>query len=165
MGFGVNLPSVRALAIAVTVLALLRAAAAQPAPPARTVASGYVGVDACAGCHQEVARTWRATAHARALSRLTRAEAASAACRACHATGAAPAGRSELASVQCEACHGAGADYAPDDVMRDQPLARALGLRDLSTPALRAAACNRCHARATRLAPFDPEAACQRIRH
>ena len=152
----------RAFAILVTVLALLRVVSAQPAA---APASGSIGVDACAGCHQEIAKNWRGTAHARALSRLTRAEAASAACRACHATGAAPAGRSEFPGVQCEACHGAGADYAPDDVMRDRPLARALGLRDLSTPALRAAACNRCHARATRLAPFDPEAAWRRIAH
>jgi hypothetical protein len=133
--------------------------------PAAYPSSPTVGVDACAGCHQDIARTWRSTAHARALTSLTRAEAASSACRSCHATGAAPAGRSDLPGVQCEACHGAGADYAPDDVMRDPPLARALGLRDLSTPALRAAACNRCHVRSTRLAPFDPEAAWRRIAH
>ena len=146
----------RVLAVAVVALAV---------PPAAYPDSPYVGAEACAACHQEIARSWRATAHARALASLTRAEAASSACRGCHATGAAPAGRSELAGVQCEACHGAGIDYAPDDVMRDPALARALGLRDLSTPALRAAACNRCHARSTRLTPFDPEAAWQRIRH
>lgn len=133
--------------------------------PSAYPSSPYTGVDGCAGCHQEIAKSWRTTAHARALAVLTRAEAASAACRACHATGAAPAGRSELPGVQCEACHGAGVDYSADDVMRDRPLARALGLRDLSTPALRAAVCNRCHARSTRLAPFDPDAAWRRMGH
>ncbi len=132
-----------------------------------TAASPYLGVDGCAGagCHEEIARSWRATAHARPRAKLSREESASAACRGCHATGDAPAGRSDLAGVQCEACHGAGADYALDDVMRDPALARALGLRDLSTPERRAALCMRCHARGTRLAPFDPEAAWRRIAH
>src|SRR5689334_7877155 len=109
------------------------------------VASPYVGADACATCHAEIAAGWRQTAHARALASLSAAEAASPRCRACHATGDAPLADAPLDGVQCEACHGAGLDYAPDDVMRDPALARALGLRDLSTSARRAAACMRCH--------------------
>jgi hypothetical protein len=139
---------------------LLLAAAAEDKP-----ASPFVGADACATCHADVAASWRATAHARALARLDRREAASPRCRSCHATGEAPLGRSDLPGVQCEACHGAGADYAADDLMRDPALARALGLRDLSTPARRAAVCMRCHRAATRLAPFDPERAWKAIAH
>lgn len=125
----------------------------------------FIGADACGQCHAEIAASWRTTAHSRALARLGRREASSARCRSCHATGEAPLGRSDLPGVQCEACHGAGADYAPDDVMRDPALARALGLRDLATPARRAAVCMRCHRAATRLAPFDPEQAWQTIAH
>ena len=79
-------------------------------------------------------------------------------CLACHGTGDAPAGEAIAVEVGCEACHGAGAAYAEDDLMRDRPLALALGMADLSTPALRAAACAGCHARATRERAFDPTA-------
>jgi hypothetical protein len=61
--------------------------------------------------------------------------------------------------VGCEACHGAGAAYAEDDVMRDRPVAQALGLADASTAAARAAMCAPCHRASTRGAPFDPAAA------
>lgn len=141
------------------VLAVI-ALSASPAPR-----SPYLGADACATCHKDVTASWRKTAHARALDRLSQRDAASPACRSCHATGDAPAGRSELPGVQCEACHGAGADYVPDDVMRDVRLARELGLRDLSTAAARARVCMRCHRRATRSTPFDPEEAWRLIAH
>lgn len=141
------------------------AVAAALVRPAAADAPRYVGVDRCGQCHAEIAAGWRKTAHSRALAPLSRREASSPRCRACHATGDAPLGRSDLPGVQCEACHGAGADYAADDLMRDRPLARALGLRDLSTPARRAAVCMRCHRAVTRLAPFDPEAAWKQIAH
>lgn len=147
-----------------SLLVLVALAAVRPAA-AEAPAGRFLGVDACGRCHAEIAASWRKTAHSRALARLDRREAASPRCRACHATGDAPLGRSDLPGVQCEACHGAGADYAPDDVMRDRVLALALGLRDLATPARRAAVCMRCHRAATRLTPFDPEAAWGRIAH
>ncbi len=150
---------------AVLRLMLLAAIAAARPAAADAPASRFVGIDHCATCHAEIAAGWRKTAHSRALARLSRREASSPRCRACHATGDAPLGRSDLPGVQCEACHGAGADYAPDDVMRDRALARALGVRDLSTPARRAALCMRCHRAATRLAPFDPERAWKTIAH
>lgn len=146
-------------------LLLLCLAMAAALPAAAEAPAGFLGADACGQCHAEIAASWRKTAHSRALARLTRREAAAPRCRSCHATGEAPLGRSDLPGVQCEACHGPGADYAPDDVMRDLPLARALGLRDLSTPARRAALCMRCHRAATRLAPFDPERAWTTIAH
>jgi hypothetical protein len=79
-------------------------------------------------------------------------------CLACHGTGEAPAGPAIAVEVGCEACHGAGAAYSPDDVMRDRPVAVALGLADVPTPTARAALCNQCHARATRSRVFDPTA-------
>ena len=42
--------------------------------------------------------------------------------------------------------------------MRNRPVARALGLADVSTPKARAAVCAQCHARRTRGTPFDPTA-------
>jgi len=134
--------------------------------PAEADAPGrFIGAAACGQCHAEIAASWAKTGHSRALARLGRREATSPRCRSCHATGDAPLGRSDLPGVQCEACHGPGADYAPDDLMRDRALARALGLRDLDTPARRAAVCMRCHRAATRLAPFDPEQAWKTIAH
>jgi hypothetical protein len=144
---------------------LLIASAIAVVQPVAAGKSPYIGVDACGQCHAEIAAGWRKTAHSRALASLTRREAASPRCRSCHATGDAPLGRSELPGVQCESCHGAGADYAPDDIMRDPALAHALGLRDLSTPARRAAMCARCHRAAIRLQPFDSEEAWKEIAH
>jgi hypothetical protein len=86
-------------------------------------------------------------------------------CLGCHSTGEAPAGRPYFSGVQCEACHGAGAGYAADDLMRDPPLAAELGLRPLAAAEARAALCASCHHVTTRLAPFDPVAGWQRIRH
>jgi hypothetical protein len=105
---------------------------------------------------------WQATPHAITKRRL--ATPPPARCLACHGTGEAPAGPAIAVEVGCEACHGAGAAYAEDDIMRDPPVARALGLADLSTPAARAAACAPCHARGTRGAPFDPAAPVHPVR-
>lgn len=111
----------------------------------------WVGSATCGSCHPDQLASWQKTPHARAADRLgarprTR-------CLACHGTGDAPAGKAAFLEVGCEACHGAGGHYAEDDVMRDRPLARALGLRDLSTEARVTALCEGCHRGAgTRLA-------------
>lgn len=137
-----------ALAIA-TFIALL--AAASTALAARR---DFVGSATCGTCHPQVLAAWRATPHARAATSLGPKPAAR--CLACHGTGDAPAGRAYFAEVGCEACHGAGAHYATDDLMRNRPLALALGLVDLTVPATRAAVCARCHAStSTRLRPVD----------
>jgi hypothetical protein len=148
--------------LALVVSALL--AAALDLPRAHGGRADYVGAQACKDCHADAFAAWEQSAHAttRAMDGAGRGRSA---CLACHTTGEAPAGPSWFAGVQCEACHGPGAGYASDDVMRNPTLARLLGLRDLSTPAARAALCAECHARATRLAPFDAEAAYRRIQH
>jgi hypothetical protein len=116
----------------------------------------WTGSAACGGCHPKELAAWQATPHARTRERFP--DKPPGRCLACHATGEAPAGPVVAVEVGCEACHGAGAAYADDDVMRDRPVALALGLVDVSTPKARAAVCAGCHARATRERPFDPTA-------
>jgi hypothetical protein len=143
----------RAPAHAPLLAALLLALCAMPAGASR---SDWIGSAACGACHPAELRAWRATAHATAATPLGARPAGR--CLACHGTGESPAGPTVEAAVGCEACHGAGAAYAPDDVMRDPVLARALGLRDVSTPGARARVCATCHQATTRLRPFDPQA-------
>lgn len=123
----------------------------------------FVGAKVCGSCHKQAYEVWARSAHATATDRLGKRTGRK--CLACHSTGDAPAGRAYFSGVQCEACHGGGAGYQHGDVMRNPTLARALGLRDLSTPEKRAALCNSCHQVRTRLKPFDPEAAYKTIKH
>jgi hypothetical protein len=116
----------------------------------------WTGSAACGTCHAAELAAWQATPHARTRERFPSRPASR--CLACHATGEAPAGPAIAVEVGCEACHGAGAAYATDDLMRDRPVALALGLTDVSTPQARAAVCAPCHRRATRGTPFDPTA-------
>jgi hypothetical protein len=100
----------------------------------------YVGVEACGKCHSAAMTAWQASAHATSSTAAvlgTRVN--DAACLVCHGTGDGASARARLAGVECEACHGGGAAYAFDDVMRDLPLARAVGLRDARQ------SCARCH--------------------
>jgi hypothetical protein len=149
-----------ALALPLAVAVTARAASERAEPD-----SAYLGSEACGGCHAAELAAWRAGPHARASESLRGDERGDRRCQACHATGAAPAGRAVLPGVGCEACHGAGAAYAPEDVMRDPTLARALGLLALDTPARRGRVCGGCHVTRTRLAPFDAESAWRRIGH
>jgi hypothetical protein len=153
----------RALAVLALVASAILIAALDPTR-AHGGRADYVGAPACKDCHAEAYAAWQQSAHA-ATALGASGVSRSRACLACHSTGEAPAGKPWFAGVQCEACHGPGAGYASDDVMRNPTLARLLGLRDLSTPAARAALCAECHASATRLAPFDAEAAYRRIQH
>ncbi len=119
----------------------------------------WVGSARCGRCHPAELAAWKTTPHATTARRWTTTP-PPAKCLACHGTGEAPAGVAIAVEVGCEACHGSGADYAEDDIMRDPPVSRALGLVDLSTPKLRAAVCARCHvaSRRTRASLFDPTA-------
>jgi hypothetical protein len=154
----------RILAAGALALPAGRIAAAAPASVAAVAPPGYVGAAVCGSCHAEALAVWRASGHARAAAGLDAAERERRSCQACHGTGDAPAAPSSP-GVECEACHGAGRDYAAADVMRDPSLARALGLRDLATPAARAALCTTCHDAASSRAPFDLDAAWRRIAH
>jgi hypothetical protein len=131
-------------------------------PPALASPRDFTGSTACGACHPKELAAWQATPHATTRNRFSGRPPAR--CLGCHATGEAPAGPAVALEVGCEACHGAGAAYAIDDLMRDPPVAHALGLADLSTPKLREVACQTCHARATRSRAFDPTAAVHPIR-
>lgn len=145
-------------------LSIAVAAVAVSAATALAAEADFVGAKACKSCHSDVYDSWSRTRHAKAAESLG-ASASSRRCQACHDTGDAPAGAAYFRGVQCESCHGAGAGYAPDDVMRNRSLARLLGLRDLSTPALRATLCQSCHSASTRIAPFDADTAWKSIAH
>jgi hypothetical protein len=111
----------------------------------------WIGSAACGACHQAEYAAWKTTPHATTAKRFAQQK-PEARCLACHGTGEAPAGPAIAVEVGCEACHGAGAAYAEDDVMRDAPVARALGL-----VSARGTACTACHMRPTRGA-FDDKA-------
>jgi hypothetical protein len=148
----------------IAVHSLLLAAVVLAARGARAAPADYVGQATCASCHATAQKAWLASAHARASSpEVLGRRAKDAACLTCHATG--EGARTLLPGVQCEACHGAGAAYAAaEDVMRDRPLARALGLRDLSRDP--GAVCARCHSGGgTRAARFDAATAWKKIAH
>ena len=114
----------------------------------------WTGTAACGACHPKELAAWQATPHANTRARFEGRP--QAVCLGCHGTGDAPAGAAVAVEVGCEACHGAGAAYGEADIMRDRPVALALGMVDLSQPKLRAAMCNTCHARRTKSSPFDP---------
>ena len=140
-------PAVLVLAIAIVIAIGARADSAR---------NDWTGSAACGTCHSAQLAAWKLTAHATTAKWFTAKPEAK--CLACHGTGEAPAGPTIAVEVGCESCHGAGAAYAEDDLMRDLPVARALGLADLSTPKARAAVCMQCHLRQTRGKPFDPTA-------
>ena len=135
------------------VLALVLVLLADPALASRR---DWTGSGACGKCHPQELAAWQSTPHAQTRARFdTRPQGR---CLACHGTGEAPAGEAVAVEVGCEACHGAGAAYGEDDIMRDRPVALALGMADTSTPKTRAAVCAPCHARSTRGKAFDPTA-------
>lgn len=116
----------------------------------------WTGSAACGACHPKELAAWQTTPHATTRSRFTAKPQGQ--CLGCHGTGEAPAGPAVAVEVGCEACHGAGAAYAEDDLMRDRPVALALGMIDLANPKIRTATCNACHVRRTKSTPFDPTA-------
>jgi len=116
----------------------------------------WTGSAACGKCHPAELAAWQTTAHAQTRTRFPGKPEAR--CLGCHGTGDAPAGPVIAVEVGCEACHGAGAAYAFDDVMRDRPVAIAMGMVDLATPKARSALCATCHQRATKDTSFDDSA-------
>lgn len=140
---------------AALLLSLLVVATAQAGP------RDYVGSAACGSCHPQALAVWEKTAHARAGDPAVLGKRArDGACLTCHGTGEGVSAKTLRPGVGCEACHGGGVAYAVDDVMRDLPLSRSLGLR-----ADAASTCQRCHRARTAPGTFDPVAGWQRIAH
>jgi DNA-binding beta-propeller fold protein YncE len=151
----------------------------------------YLGVRACARCHEAEAAGnqyghWLGTAHAKAWAALATPEARAIArlsgitdepqrapvCLGCHATAAdaepweRDAGFRVEDGVQCEMCHGPGSEYADDAVMRDPEAARRAGLRKFTKRD-----CQVCHyvkgshASIHHKPPLDVEAAWRVLAH
>lgn len=138
---------------------LVVALAALVALAGRAAASrrDWTGTAACGTCHPAELAAWQASPHATTRARF--ADRPESRCLGCHGTGEAPAGPAIAVEVGCEACHGAGAAYGEDDLMRDRPLAIALGLVDKPRTH-----CVDCHARATSGRAFDPAAPVHRVK-
>jgi hypothetical protein len=93
----------------------VKAAADKPVPPAPKGQASYVGMEACADCHQDAVDYWKTTVHAKAWQTLVdRGQQFDYECIGCHVTGWDKPGGSNLAhnetlrDVQCETCHGPG---------------------------------------------------------
>jgi hypothetical protein len=125
--------------------------------PALAPASDLVGPETCRACHPAAYASWREGPHGRALEGLPERSRADRRCLGCHA----PAAESGQAGVSCEACHGPGRLYAASYVMRDDELARALGL---VVPGEKG--CLACHGESTpSLQRFDFSRKLKLIRH
>jgi hypothetical protein len=92
----------------------------KPPPPAKGKA-GYVGVEACADCHEDAVNFWKTTVHANAWETLVvDKKDFDLSCVSCHVTGWRKPGGSELVEneglrdVQCEVCHGPGSLHVED---------------------------------------------------
>ena len=121
-------------------------------------ANDYLGVNRCRSCHEQAYDQWQQTAHARAHERLSPIESRDPRCAGCHSTSI----KDGLVGVQCESCHGPGEHYWPAYIMRDDALARAVGLQKGDEPRL----CKGCHTVETpSLRPFDYAKAIIGIRH
>ncbi|HEU4532576.1 MAG TPA: multiheme c-type cytochrome [Polyangiaceae bacterium] len=90
-------------------------------PPPAEGGQRYVGVEACAACHQGARDVWKGTAHAGAYATLSRQyKEFNLDCVSCHVTGYERPGGSTvtqnaaLQNVQCESCHGPGALHVAD---------------------------------------------------
>ena len=120
----------------------------------------HLGAARCGACHQAEYRAWRKTPHAQALARLSEKQRNNARCRSCHTMD--PWSEDpNLAGVQCESCHGEGRAYAPDLVMRDKMLAKAMGLKEVTE-----ATCRPCHrSDAPRLRAFDYATLVKQVMH
>lgn len=94
-------------------------------PPApRPGEAKYIGIEACANCHEEEHEFWKTTPHANAYATLVRQHKEfNLDCVSCHVTGYEKPGGSSvthvagLEAVQCEVCHGPGSRHEddPDD--------------------------------------------------
>jgi YVTN family beta-propeller protein len=175
----------RLAAVAIAAVAPVAIVAQQARQPV------YVGVRACAECHDGKTSghqysLWLLSSHSKAWRSLATPEgvvmarlsgipgdpARAPVCLGCHATAADaetwerdPGFRLED-GVQCEKCHGPGSEYMAEDVMRDPERAKRAGLRKMQMRDC--AVCHYekgSHAAVHRKPPLDVEDAWKRIAH
>jgi len=108
-------------------------------PPLGPDDVGYVGSEACSGCHQEAYAWWRNHAHGLAYETLQkRNKEFNLDCVGCHVTGYGKPGgatvthnlNGALADVGCESCHGPGAPHSANPevgILRDTPESTCVG--------------------------------------
>ncbi len=117
----------------------------------------YVGAETCGQCHTAIYEAWKSGPHGMASERLDVNQRKDSKCLRCH--GRTLAGG--MAGVQCEFCHGPGQHYAKEFVMRDLPVAKAVGLVIDSR-----SECVSCHnADSPAMREFDPHKAWKRLPH
>jgi hypothetical protein len=129
-----------------------------PAGEERSYPGGepYVGAERCRACHASAYAQWAKSPHARAHLSVPETRRNDSKCRVCHSPD--PGGLSP--GVQCESCHGAGRSYSHSFVMKDQGLARVLGL---ANPGERR--CRTCHSQHGLRGPWDYEKKKRAILH
>ncbi len=116
------------------------------APPA--LGAEFLGAESCQSCHPEAYAAWRASPHARARDVLSVQQQKNARCLSCHSPNEVD---QRVPAVTCETCHGGGQYYSAKFVMKDDELARLVGLLDPVEKSCRA-----CHdASSPSLRPFD----------
>ncbi len=108
----------------------------------------FLGAESCQSCHPDAYAAWQGSAHARARDVLSPQQQRDARCLSCHS----PAEQEQkVANVSCETCHGGGQYYSARYVMKDQDLARMVGLVDPGEKG-----CKSCHDSSTpSMKPFD----------
>ena len=122
----------------------VKAAAGTPVAAPPKGQATYVGMAACADCHQDAVDYWKGTVHAQAWKTLVdRGQQFDYSCIGCHVTGYEKPGGSNLGhneplrDVQCETCHGPGSIHAAQ-LGEEKPLA----IRTAPAPDLCATACH-----------------------
>lgn len=106
-------------------------------------AQNFIGGQKCGSCHAFELEIWTKGPHARAHRALTPEQLRDPKCSTCH-TMASDMLEAQYLGVQCERCHGGGRYYRHDYVMKDQELARAVGLIDVD-----GVSCQQCHTTGT----------------
>ena len=111
----------------------------------------YVGSEACAPCHGNLVRAWKAGPHGRALETLHgQGDGDTPACLACHTTAYGELtgfrhaeSTPQLAGVGCESCHGPGGDHV--NAAKGQFAATLYGLTSDCPTCRPEAFCGTCH--------------------
>jgi hypothetical protein len=92
----------------------------------------FLGWRECATCHEDIARSWQKTRHARAFESLKKtSQEGLPACLKCHVTAYDEPGgfvdfelTPELVGVQCEECHGSGNTHAAESGNKEKIAAK-----------------------------------------